>query len=292
MGGPVALGRSRTPTELLARLGRLALWIAVVVVLVRGAADVLAGEPTTPSTRVHHSARPVWPDDAARSLAVEFASAYLTHTPGDEAGARQLTELASPELANELTPRLDPRTPRQAVRLASVSGAVAVDDRHALVTVAATIATARTVGTRRITVPIARDRAGALVVYDLPSFAPAPARAATPRTRSEPLLGAERAAIEDVLTRIFRAYLAGDAGGLVYLVAPGARIAAAAGHFELLDVASLVVAGPAVGRGRLVLVTVHARDLESRATYALRYRVRLMRRDRWYVAELNGPGEG
>ena len=129
------------------------------------------------------------------------------------------------------------------------------------------------------------------MVYDLPSFAPAPARAAAAPTRREPLLGSERAAIADVLTRFLRAYLAGDTGGLAYLVAPRARIAAA-GRFELLEVASLVATGPARGRGRLVLVRVHARDVGSRATYALRYRVRLLRRDRWYVAELNGPGEG
>jgi hypothetical protein len=39
-----------------------------------------------------------------------------------------------------------------------------------------------------------------------------------------------------------------------------------------------------------VLVRVHARDSLSRALYALRYRVALVRRDRWYVADINGPG--
>jgi hypothetical protein len=41
-----------------------------------------------------------------------------------------------------------------------------------------------------------------------------------------------------------------------------------------------------------VLVTVHARDLGSRALYMLRYRIALVRRDRWYVARLNEEGAG
>ena len=45
--------------------------------------------------------------------------------------------------------------------------------------------------------------------------------------------------------------------------------------------------GSGGGRTRSVLATVRARDVQSRAVYALRYRVRLVRRDRWYVAAVN-----
>ena len=69
--------------------------------------------------------------------------------------------------------------------------------------------------------PVARDAAGRLVVDDLPSFAAAPARAARELPDDEPLTGADRGAIEDVLTRFLRAYLAGDTGGLAYLVRAG-----------------------------------------------------------------------
>jgi hypothetical protein len=37
----------------------------------------------------------------------------------------------------------------------------------------------------------------------------------------------------------------------------------------------------------VVLAGVQARDVASRTVYWLRYRVRLVRRDRWYVAEIN-----
>ena len=39
-------------------------------------------------------------------------------------------------------------------------------------------------------------------------------------------------------------------------------------------------------------VAVGARDVRSRAVYALRYRVRLVRRDRWYVAGINESVKG
>src|SRR5262245_3322452 len=70
-----------TPRDLLAAAGRVVLWLAVGLLLVRGAQATLG-----PAEDAHpQAARPVaaveWPDDAARALAVEFATAYLTHTP-------------------------------------------------------------------------------------------------------------------------------------------------------------------------------------------------------------------
>ena len=93
-----------------------------------------------------------------------------------------------------------------------------------------------------------------------------------------------------VLRPFLRAYLSGDGAGLAYLVPPGTRIAPTAGHWELIDLTALGAAGPATRAGRLVLATVRARDTDARATYALRYRVRLVRRDRWYVAAVNDGG--
>jgi hypothetical protein len=141
-------------------------------------------------------------------------------------------------------------------------------------------------------VPIAGDGRGGLVVDDLPSFSSAPARAQVDTPEREPLSGAEGSGIAAVLRPFLRAYLAGDSAGLAYLVPPGARIAAAAGRWELLDLTSVSAAGPATRAGRVVLATVQARDKSSRATYTLRYRVRLVRRDRWYVAAVNGQGRG
>jgi hypothetical protein len=296
MNRPSVLSRPRTPAELLARLGRLVLWLTVGLLLARGAGDLLASEqPTTRPGVQQAGVRPAWPDDAARAFAVEFAIAYLSHAPDDDPGpyARRLAGFGSAQVAGGLVPRVDQQRPRQLVRSATVAGATTLDTRRALITVAAAVASGKAVRARYVTVPVARDRAGALAVYDLPSFVAAPARAAIGPAQGDPLYGSDRAPIEDVLARFLRAYLAGDTEGLAYLVPPGTPVPAAGG-LELVELGSVVEAAPeaAGARERAVLVGVQARDVGSRATYALRYRVRLVRRDRWYVAGINGRGTG
>jgi len=125
------------------------------------------------------------------------------------------------------------------------------------------------------------------VVYDLPSFAAPPARGQPAALPIEPLAGAERAQIEDVLGRFFRAFLAGRADELEYLAPAGVRIGALGQPHELVGLVSVALARPAAGRTREVLATVRARDPQSEAVYSLRYRLRLVRRDRWYVEAVN-----
>jgi hypothetical protein len=290
--GPVMV---RTPWDVLAVAGRVVLWLAVGLLLLRGLEATLgSSEHARPSQAARPSPIAEWPDAAACALAVEFATAYLTHTPGEDptAAGQRLSALASPDLAGELVPQFARGAPTQAVRSATVAHTVTVDREHALVTVAATLATGGQLGTRRLTVPIARDAAGRLVIDDLPSFAAAPARAAGELPDDEPLAGADRGPIENVLTRFLRAYLAGDTGGLVYLVVPGAQMTAVSGRFELLSVSSVLSSGAANGGRRSVLVMVRARDQVSRAVYTLRYRIQLVRRDRWYVAAINASERG
>jgi hypothetical protein len=277
-----------TGRELLVLAGRVVLWLAIGLVLVRGV-GMMAAPRSTPAARVKDQARVAgWPDDAARAFATEFATAYLTHDPSANASdqVRDLEAFASPSLVAQLAPRPEQDVPRQVVQSAAVAGTVALDDRHALITVAATLGAPEPVR-RLITVPVARAAGGALVVYDLPSFAPAPGRATVAAPAGEPLLGSEREAISDVLLPFLRAYLAGDSKGLAYLVPPGMQITAAAGRWELIDLTSLSALGPATDAGRVVLATVLARDERLTMTYTLRYRVRLVRRDRWYVAGVN-----
>jgi hypothetical protein len=289
---PVMPRPPRTGAELLARFGRVLLWLVVGVVLIRGSAGTFATERSARVAYPVRVAAPSWPDDAARAFAVEFASAYLTHSPSDEPGAyaAALAPFASPELVADLAPHFDNGAPAETVRSATVAGIARLDGEHALVTVAAVLD--GPVARRFVTVPVARDHRGGLVVDDLPSFTSASPRAAADTPELEPLLGADGAAIASVLTPFLRAYLAGDSAALAYLVPPGTHITAAAGRWELIDVTSVAAAGPATRAGRMVLVAAQARDLRSRAVYALRYRVRLVRRDRWYVADLNGPGRG
>lgn len=294
MNRPSVPSRPHTPAELLARLGRLVLWLTVGLLLARGAGDLLASERPAERRDVDRGPAGIgWPDDAARAFAVEFAIAYLNHPPGDTPGAyaRRLASFGSTQLVGGLVPHVDDRGAEQVVRSATVAGATTLSTRRALITVAVTVTTGKAPRARYVTVPVARDEHGGRVVYDLPSFAAAPARAAIAPAQGDPLYGPERAPIEDVLARFLRAYLAGDTEGLTYLVPPGTLLAAAAGgRLELLELGSIAATGPTAGGERVVLANLVARDLTSRVTYALRYRVRLVRRDRWYVADINGPG--
>ena len=174
------------------------------------------------------------------------------------------------------------------MQAATVAGVVRLDGRHALITVAATLTT--TGGgevLRRLTVPIARDEHGGLVVDDLPSFAAAPARASAAPVQGDPLLGPDSGEITDVVTRFLRAYLAGDTGALAYLTAPGAWLTATAGGLRLLGVDAITQARSPSRGWRVVLVNAQARDVAASATCGLRYRVTVVRRDRWYVAAIN-----
>src|SRR3954453_1696952 len=216
---------SATSRELLARLGRLVLWVAVVVVLVRGLASMANAQRPAADRRAADGAQTAamaWPDDAARAFAVQFATAYLTHARGEDVGvyAGRVEAYASADLAGQLAPTFDPGAPAQTVQAATVAGAESLDARHALITVAATLTTGGGRATRWLSVPIARDGDGGLVVDDLPSFAAAPRRASAGPVQGDPLLGPESAAVSDVVTRFLRAYLAGDAGALAYLACP------------------------------------------------------------------------
>jgi hypothetical protein len=150
------------------------LWLTIALLLARGAGDLLASERQ--ATRVgaqRADEEAVWPDDAARAFAVEFASVYLHHSlsEGPSEYAQRVGGFASGEIAGELIPRA-PGAPGQAVESTTVAGVELVDDRDALITVAALVKTAEEARTRLLVVPVARDEDRGLLFYDLPRSRP------------------------------------------------------------------------------------------------------------------------
>lgn len=267
--------------------GRVVLWFVVALLLVRGAGDVLAGEEPAPPPAGARATAVSWPDDEARAFAVDFARAYLSYSPRHpDRYARGVRPFVSADVAGSIVPRFARLRSRQVVQSAVVARTAASGDGRALVTVAATVV-ARTVSTRYLTVPVARDAGGGLVVDDLPSFSAPPARGRVSSLELEPLAGSDGAEVQDVLARFFRAFLAGRSADLEYFVPAGVRVGALAQRYELVAVDSVEQIGSGAGRTRSVLALVRARDVQSRAVYPLRYRVRLVRRDRWYVAAVN-----
>lgn len=57
---------------------------------------------------------------------------------------------------------------------------------------------------------------------------------------------------------------------------------------QLVSLEQVNQSGPAGAAGVPVVALVRVRDRGSGAVYPLRYRLRLVRRDRWYVAALGG----
>ena len=135
-------------------------------------------------------------------------------------------------------------------------GSSRVDDAHALVTVAA----AATGGTRYLTVPVARDARGGLVVSDLPSLAAPPARASVAAASLESVPARERGAIEDVVVAVPGRVPGGGRGRAGVLVPAGVRIGALGAGARARRRGVAGAAAPAEGRTREVLATVRARD--------------------------------
>ena len=278
-----------TRAEMLVRVGRAVLWLLVVVLLVRGLAAVVASPAPERPARVVRPAVAAWPDDQARAFAADFARAYLTFAPEDPGGQLEaVAPFVSPELADSIVADVGEHAER--VVSVVVARSAAIDERHALITVAV----AGVSGTRYLAVPVARDRAGGLVVDELPSFAAAPRRASLAPATLDSVTGPAQVELRDVVSRFLRTYLAGDRAGLAYLVPAGVRIATPAPRsYELVDLDALAQPGtPSARRDVELHARVRVRDVRSGAFLGQAYRLRLVRRDRWYVADVNGSREG
>jgi Conjugative transposon protein TcpC len=275
----------RTGGGFVKRLGRIVVWLLIVVLVLRGLASVMDRRAAPAPARAPKAvASPAWPDDPARAFAADFARAYLSYSPTDPgASAKALQPFVTPQLASAVVPQYGMHAARETVGSITVARTVRLDGTHALVTVAATV----NGQSRYLTVPVARDGHGGLVVSDLPSFAAPPPRAAVPDQLTQAVPASEQGALQDVVSRFLRAYLGDDSGSLTYLVPPGTQVGAVAEKLQLVQVDSLALAAPPVGRERVVVASVSARDPASGATFELQYRLRLVLVDRWLVASVN-----
>jgi Conjugative transposon protein TcpC len=175
-----------------------------------------------------------------------------------------------------------------AVAQATVAGVRPLASDRAIVTVACQLAgpAGRTLN---LAVPVARDPGGGLSVVGLPSFVGSPLAGQAEPDESQPLSGSETEQIGALVQRFLSAYLTnGDAGDLAYLLAPGAGVAPVGGGLRLVEVTDVNQLGTA-GTPRLTaLAQATVRDAASGAAYPAAYRLELVRRDRWYVAAVEG----
>jgi Conjugative transposon protein TcpC len=287
-----AAGRRAEPASvLLRRIGRVVLWVFIAIVVARGLGAIFSGDPEL-STQAQAEGPPAaqtFPDDEARAYAVQFTRAFLTFTPAHpDYHELSVRPFLAAQLRESGALELPERGPSQTVTAATVARAKLLGRNRALVTVAATVVS-RTVTTRYLTVPVARDSAGGLVVYDYPAFSSPPPAGSVPTDDPRTLEGPGAKEIADLLRRFFSAYLDGrQLDDLSYFLTRGARVTPLVQRYRLRDVLGVSQVGEGVGPNHTVLVTVRARDLETRAEYTLRYRAAVVLRDRWYVKALVG----
>lgn len=277
--------RRRTPRDSAARLGRIALWLVLGFVFLRGVGDVLGGSGAE-ETR---AAKPVaaWPNAEAEAAVLDFTRRYLTYSPEEE-------ELHAAAVAPYLAPNLEegaglevPRKGKdQTVGQVAVAQVKRLAPDRALVEVSAAVYN-ETVSTRRVVVPIARDGRGRVTVYDYPALS-APHERGTvsvdePREVREP----EYAQVEATLERFFPPYLAGEAKALSYIAPAGVQPRALNVPYRFLGIDRIGDLGETRDGRRIVVARVRARDRETKTEQVLSFHLRLVRRDRFYVEAVN-----
>ena len=268
-------GDGRSVGSVLRAVGRVALWALVGLLLLRGVSGVLSeprqdGSPTTD--------RGSAADPAAAAFAVRFARAYLTDS--------------SPQaLAPYLAPGSSAPAPAGTgavaqVEQAEVAAVRDLGDRQAIVTVACELGDARTL---YLAVPIVREDAAEVAALGVPALVAGPAGVGPSVEPPRPLAGADAGEIAELVRRFLPVYLtAAGPGDLSYLLAPDAEVTPPGGGFELVAVASVKQIGSGEGTRRTVIATARVRDSASGAVVPLAYRLRLVRRERWYVARVEG----
>lgn len=249
--------------------GRVAIWIVIGLLLVRGIGAILA-PPRTGDERERHTASAA--EFASSSLAVRFARTYLE---GSSRGSH-----------TSLLDGVPAVMPGESVAQAELSAVESLGGGREVLTVACQLRDARTL---YLAVPVSRSGAGEVAVQGAPWIVAAPESAGVAIARPRPLAGEDAGAIRALASKFLPAYLSGRTGrGLAYLLAPGAEVRPLGGAVEGIGTAEVTQLGDEEGRRRIVIYAGRFRDRASRAVYSLAYRLALVRGDRWYVRAVEG----
>lgn len=278
--------RRRRSGNGLASVGRVALWAFVGLVLVRGLGTILGGSDGADRGSLSAAQESRFPDDEARAFALRFTHAFLGGTSQrPDRYRRAVASFFAEDVRDQTAALLPSRGPGAKVAWATVARESALGRFRALITVAA----ASDGVVRYLSVPIARDRAGGLVVTDLPALSAPPPLGAVDVPEPVTLPDAQARPITDLVTRFLTAYVGGgDRAALGYFVAPGTRLVQMAAGLDVVAVEQVARDPQPVGDGLAVVALVRSRDRASGAEFVLRYRLAVIRRERWYVRAVAG----
>jgi len=277
MSGEKARTAIPTGRSLVRVVGRVAIWALIGLLLVRGVGAVLASSQAT-VPEVSREDRGV--DPASAALAVRFARTYLSD-PSPRALAPFLAEGVA------IGGGRAPLSGGASVAQAEIAATQELGNGGEILTVASELRDARTL---YLAVPVSRLRAGEVAVLGAPWIVAAPSAVGVVSLRPRPLTGDDARAIEALVEKFLPAYISARwARDLSYLLAPGATVSPLAGAVELLGAPSAVAQlGEGEGSRRTVVVSGRFLARASGAVYRLAYRLKVVRRDRWYVEGVEG----
>lgn len=264
--------------------GRVLLWAAVAVVLIRGVVSIVT--PSRSSARPVVAAAPAerFPKDAAVAFGARFVHDYLTYDAAHPDQHRQ-------QMTAYLAQGADPMAGWDGRGTQTVSAVIPVGVEVRSPTLGVATIAAQVGGSRwlYLAVPLStvEDR---LVVADLPSLVPAPAAAATAPDLSVQHVDAELSAtLRPVVEAFFRAYAAGSGADLAYFAPAGtAPFGGLNGVVALDSVLDLQVSEGATERE--ARAEVRWADRASGGSVTEVYHLGLVQRDgRWYVSWLGVP---
>lgn len=246
-------------------VGRVALWAVVVLLLFRGFGAILAPPETKNSdSGPTGSGRVV--DDRVAAVAVRVARDYFTDPRA---------------VARTGRPAPDSRAV-QKVAQAEVAGARRIGADRVVVTVECQLASGRVLS---LAVPI-RDTDGAASVLGVPYLIPTSPSSFEPE-RGSPLTGPDADEITKLVGRFLSVYAqASRPSDLVYFVAPGSEVTPLGG-FEAMGEPRVTQLDEGETT-RTVIASVRLRDRASGVRYPLKYRLELVKRQRWFVADVQG----
>jgi hypothetical protein len=258
-------------------VGRVALWAALIVLLVRGGAAIL--ESPDQQQAVGAGPAPTGPGQAADALAVRFARAYL-EPPANNDFSAYLAEGA------QVAPGRRPGR-GGGVAQAEVVQSSALGGGRWVLTVSCDLRDARTLD---LAVPIVRKGADEVAALGAPSIVAVPAPAGADPERPRPIAGSGADAISELVSKFLPAYVSGTTtSGLSYLLAPGAAVVPLGGALEPVSIGQARQLGGSEGAERDITVAARLRDPDTGAMYPLSYRLRVVERaGRWYVAAVEG----
>jgi len=270
-----AVGR-RTLGAALRPVGRVALWALLCLLLVRGAAAVLA--PPAAEAPPHGGEGAI--DRAGTAFAIRFARAYLEDP---SPGALDPYLAAGARIGAGRPPSARGAEPAQA----EVVHFSDVGDGRAVVTVACELRDSRTL---YLAVPIVRHGAGEVAALGAPSIVAVPAVAGADPERPRPPAGSGAAQIRELVGKFLPAYLsAKEESDLRYYLAPGASVVPLGGALHLHGTPAVDQLEGGEGPRRQVIASARVEDPAGGATYPLAWRLEVRERGgRWYVSGVEG----